>query len=76
MSYDYIKRTYTFQPQVGKHVRHTETNKTGTISREDRGQSHYVMVRFDGQSFALPCHPMALEYVPHALEVADGAANK
>ena len=62
MAYDYIKRTYTFQPQVGRRVKHTVTGKLGVISREDRSASHYVQVRFDGQRFALPCHPMELEY--------------
>lgn len=63
MSYDYIKRTYTFRPEVGKRVRHTETGKVGRIVREDRTASHYVKVVFDGQSFSSPCHPMALVYV-------------
>lgn len=58
-----IKRTYTFRPEVGKCVRHTETNEVGTIAREDRSASHYVQVQFDGKSFAVPCHPMALSYM-------------
>jgi hypothetical protein len=39
------------------------TGKSGTIAREDRSAGHYVQVRFDGQSFALPCHPTELEYL-------------
>ncbi len=62
MSYDYIKRTYAFQPKVGRRVRHTVTENFGIITREDRSQGHYVQVRFDGQSFSKPCHPMELEY--------------
>lgn len=63
MGYDYIKRAYPVNPKVGERVRHTETDKLGTISREDRTASHYVQVVFDGQSHALPCHPTALEYL-------------
>lgn len=62
MSYDYIKRAYSVAPKVGSRVRHTETNRTGQITREDRGQAHYVQVRFDGDKHSLPCHPAALDY--------------
>jgi hypothetical protein len=62
MAYDYIKRTYTFQPQVGRRVRHTVTGDSGVIAREDRSASHYVQVKFDGRKFAAPCHPMELTY--------------
>lgn len=62
MAYEYIKRSYTFQPQIGRRVKHTVTGKSGVISREDRSAGHYVQVRFDGQNHALPCHPMELEY--------------
>lgn len=62
MAYEYIKRTYSFVPKVGRRVRHTITMNYGTIQREDRGQSHYVQVLFDGGKFAMPCHPGELEY--------------
>jgi hypothetical protein len=62
VSYDYIKRTYTFQPQVGKRVRHTVTGKLGTISQEGSSQGHYVQVRFDDCKFPRPCHPGELSY--------------
>lgn len=64
-SYDYIKRAYPLAdvPNVGTRVRHNETNRLGVIAREDRSQSHYVQVRFDGDKHSLPCHPMALEHV-------------
>lgn len=67
MSYDYIKRTYPVMPKVGERVRHKVTDKSGTIARENRGEAHYVQVRFDGQGHALPCHPTELEYLgaPH-----------
>ncbi len=63
MSYDYIKRTYPVTPKVGERVRHTVTNRSGEIAREDRSQGHYVQVRFDGQAHRSPCHPMELEYL-------------
>lgn len=62
MAYDYIKRTYDFQPEVGRRVRHTETNGEGVIQRERVGEGHYVQVRFDGKKHNLPCHPGSLEY--------------
>lgn len=64
MSYDYIKRAYATSPEVGARVRHTETNRNGVITRENRSQSHYVQVRFDGDKHSLPCHPTALDYSP------------
>ncbi|HLH92041.1 MAG TPA: hypothetical protein VKX28_26715 [Xanthobacteraceae bacterium] len=63
MSYDYVMRAYGVNPRVGERVRHKVTEQEGTISRENRSQSHYVMVRFDGTSHPLPCHPTELEYL-------------
>lgn len=40
-----------------------DAGRQGTVAREDRSQSHYVMVRFDGRKFASPCHPTSLEYL-------------
>jgi hypothetical protein len=71
MSYDYIKRAYSVSPEVGARVRHTETNRNGVITREDRSQSHYVMVRFDGDKRSLPCHPTALDYSPPDYSITD-----
>lgn len=62
MSYDYVKRTYRVRPIVGERVYHKETKNYGVVAREDKSQSHYVMVRFDGMKQRLPCHPTALEY--------------
>lgn len=67
MAYDYVKRMYGVDPIVGARVRHTElqgARSFGTIAREKPALGHYVMVRFDGQNFALPCHPTALDYSP------------
>lgn len=71
MSYEYIKRTYSFVPKVGRRVRHTVTTNYGVICPEDRSQGHYVMVKFDGKKFSLPCHPGELEY-----NERDDPANK
>jgi hypothetical protein len=63
MAYDYIKRSYKFQPEVGRRVKHTVTKDEGAISRESKSAAHYVQVKFDGRKFAVPCHPDELEYV-------------
>jgi hypothetical protein len=60
--YDYIKRTYPADPQVGGRVTHQVTKKSGTIARENKSQAHYVMVKFDGQKFSSPCHPTEFDY--------------
>lgn len=62
MAYEYIKRTYKFQPEIGRRVKHTVTKNEGVIAREDRSAGHYVQVRFDGRRFVSPCHPDELEY--------------
>lgn len=62
MAYDYVKRAYPVNPVVGGRVYHTVTKENGTIARESPSQAHYVMVKFDGGTFAAPCHPTELEY--------------
>jgi len=64
MAYDYVRRTYSVDPVIGQRVTHTVTHKSGIIAREDKSQSHYVKVRFDGQKHTLPCHPTELNYAP------------
>ncbi|CAN7303637.1 hypothetical protein LJR164_001584 [Phenylobacterium sp. LjRoot164] len=67
MSYDYVRRMYGVDPIVGHRVRHTEMKgprSFGVIARESPSQGHHVMVRFDGQKHASPCHPTALDYSP------------
>lgn len=70
--YSYVRRTYGVEPKAGARVRHTETGRFGTIARENPSQAHYVQVRFDGQRFALPCHPTALDYAPREASAAAG----
>lgn len=74
MSYDYIKRSYAFQPEIGRRVRHTVTKGEGVIARESLSSGHYVQVRFDGQRHRSCCHPGELEYIDGALaaEPKDG----
>lgn len=64
MPYDYVRRTYNVQPEIGARVRHTVINKFGVVCREDKSAGHYVQVRFDGQKHRSPCHPTELEYLP------------
>lgn len=64
MTYDYIKRTYRVEPKAGDRVTHDVTKREGQIVRENKSQSNYVMVRFDGQKHSLPCHPLELGLVP------------
>lgn len=63
MSYDYVRRTYGVDPKVGQRVRHTEIDRYGVITPENKGFGHYVRVRFDGRKYADNCHPTALEYL-------------
>lgn len=67
MPYDYIKRMYDFQPEIGRRVRHTVTKRDGRIGREKPSHGHYVRVWFDGERFASNCHPGELEYIDAAL---------
>lgn len=61
--YDYIKKYYGFDAKVGDRVQHAVTKKHGSIARERKCDGQYVQVRFDGGSFALPCHPGELVHI-------------
>lgn len=63
--YDYVRRTYQVNPIVGERVIFTEYKErpAGTIAREDKSCSHYVMVKFDNARWPSPCHPTSLEYL-------------
>ena len=71
MSYDYIIRYYGLEFAPGDPVIHTVTNRPGVVTRENKSQSHYVMVRFGGQRHSLPCHPEELERSRAALSGED-----
>jgi hypothetical protein len=61
--YTYIRRAYDVHPIVGEWVRHNETGRYGMVQPpEVEGGTHYVRVRFDGDSFDMNCHPKALDY--------------
>lgn len=64
--YDYVKRSYPVSPEIGQRVTHQVTRKSGVVARENRSQLHYVMVKFDGQKFSLPCHPTEIDYHPQS----------
>ena len=52
--YEYIRRTYGVDPQIGQRV--TVAGKSGTILRPI-GDPQYLRVRFDDRPFAVPVHP-------------------
>jgi len=62
LGYEYVRRVYGAHPVVGERVRHTVTDKYGTIQRQSRSHEHYVRVRFDGKPFSDLCHPTELDY--------------
>lgn len=61
MAYEYVKQAYGVNPEIGARVRHNEIDKHGVIVRR-KSYDQYVYVKFDGESFAKPCHPRALDY--------------
>ena len=64
MAYDYIRRRYGRNFAELMSVKHTVTGRDGIVKREDKSQSHYVMVRFAGDKHRVPCHPEELEIIP------------
>lgn len=60
--YDFIRNNSSFDPQVGRRVRHDGTGKIGTISFEPGPFCRRVYVWFDGMDRAVPCPPDSLEY--------------
>jgi hypothetical protein len=65
-NYDYVRSTYGVDPWPGQIVTHTVTGKAGKVAHAG-SVGHYVMVRFDGQKHASPCHPTELKYEARAL---------
>ena len=61
MAYEYVKSYYGVRPVIGRRVRLENSDRFGVITRR-RAYDHRVWVRFDGQSFASPCHPTSLDY--------------
>lgn len=60
--YAYIRRSYGVSPARGCRVHHQVTKRDGTIQKP-KGDPQYVDVLFDGDKFALPCHPTELDYL-------------
>ena len=60
MSVDQIRRYYGVDVKRGQRI--TVDGRTGRVT-SFRGM--YLMVRFDGRKFSLPCHPMwRVDYAP------------
>ncbi len=62
MAYEWIKNTYSFQPEIGRRVKHTVTQGEGVIAKPS-SETNYVQVKFDGKKHAMPCHPGELTYI-------------
>ena len=62
MAYEYVKQHYGVPVEIGQRVS-MEGHRTewGTVARK-RSYDMYVHVRFDGQKFDLPVHPLDLKY--------------
>lgn len=64
--YPYIKTMYGTDFRVGMRVRFEESRgddmaRDGTVDEESpKHGTHYVMVKFDGELWPLPCHPGSL----------------
>ncbi|HET8638122.1 MAG TPA: hypothetical protein VFL96_14835 [Acidobacteriaceae bacterium] len=62
MAYDYIRRTYGVEPQIGQRI--TMDGKPGVIVRP-QGDPQYLRVRFDGQKHVSNVHPTwRVDYAP------------
>ena len=61
--YAYVKNYYGVPANIGARVKMSGRRPTeeGVIVRK-RQYDHYVHVRFDGQSFDVPVHPLELDY--------------
>ena len=60
MAYEYVAKAYGLDFKPRARVWHAVIKKAGTVARENKSQSHYVMVKFDGRGFSVPCHPQEL----------------
>jgi hypothetical protein len=70
MAYEYVKQAYGVNPVPGQRVRHNEIDKHGVIARR-KSYDNYVYVKFDGEEFAKPCHPCALDYLEYPMPTDD-----
>ena len=61
MAYEYVKKFYGVNPEVGMRVTTQDGKKSGMVVAK-RSYDHYVHVRFDGQKHDVPCHPLDLVY--------------
>ncbi len=68
MSYDYVRKAYSVNPIVWQRATFISDNRNGVICRADKWFEQYVMVKFDGQKFSVPCHPTDLHYHSKAVK--------
>lgn len=61
MAYEYIRKYYGVNPQVGQRVR-VPDGKIGIIQPVE-GDPQYLDVRFNGQQHTVPVHPTDVEYL-------------
>ena len=63
MAYEYIAQTYGLIFRPGQKVSFTEYSppRSAVVCREDKGNAHYVRIRFDGRRDTSLAHPRSLE---------------
>lgn len=62
MAYEYVKQYYGVPVEIGQRVSmEGHRPEHGTVVRK-RAYDMYVHVRFDGQKFDAPVHPLDLKY--------------
>lgn len=61
MSYEYIRKTYGVEFEVGQRVQSKDGKYRGTVVSNTNRQEHYAYVRIDGRKHSDPFHPMDLK---------------
>jgi len=72
MAYEYVKQYYGVPVEIGQRVSmEGRRPEYGTVIRK-RSYDCYVHVRFDGQKFDVPVHPLDLKYLSPDEEEVSG----
>jgi hypothetical protein len=70
MAYEYVKQYYGVPVEIGQRVSMEGRRlEYGTVVRK-RAYDQYVHVRFDGQKFDVPVHPLDLKYLAPGEEMS------